>query len=267
VPTSSPNATATATARPTAPPSPTHGPTPTPRRTASPGGSSGAASSPGDDGGTPLGLGPFGPADGDHGPLGDDPLPSFDPPAPVDDAARPFPDAGPWPAFDWMTILPILLWATTSALGVGLFATVLRRTAVLEGNGSLSIFAVDRRRRRQIAGATAVLAAGERAAIQDGDRETDPETSVLLDGPAIEWGALSGRPALRFDAAAARNVERRTVGYRQVRISAGPDDVRTAEVGRIDRGDEIEVIGEDASYFRIRTPDGIEGWVPRYVIL
>jgi SH3-like domain-containing protein len=27
------------------------------------------------------------------------------------------------------------------------------------------------------------------------------------------------------------------------------------------------VIGEDDSYFRIRTPDGIEGWVPRYVIL
>jgi hypothetical protein len=144
---------------------------------------------------------------------------------------------------------------------------LLRRTAILEGNGSLSIFAVDRRRRREAAGATAVLEPGDGAAIEDTDPESDPETSVLLDGPAIEWGALSGRPALRFDAAAGRNVERRTVGYRQVRVSAGPDDVRTAELGRLDRGDEIEVIGEDDSYFRIRTPDGIEGWVPRYVIL
>jgi predicted amidohydrolase YtcJ len=29
----------------------------------------------------------------------------------------------------------------------------------------------------------------------------------------------------------------------------------------------FELIGEDASFFLIRTPDGVEGWVPRFVIL
>jgi hypothetical protein len=174
------------------------------------------------------------------------------------------------PSFDTATLFPILLWATMSAVGVAVFATIVRRAAVLDGNGSLSIFAVDRRRRRATGGATATPEPGGAAvATGAGDRELGPddEVSSLFDGPAIAWGALSDRPALRFDGPAGRDVERRTVGYRQVRISAGPDDVRTAEVGRIDRGDEIEVIGEDASYFRIRTPLGIEGWVPRYVIL
>jgi hypothetical protein len=146
---------------------------------------------------------------------------------------------------------------------------VLRRTAILEGNGSLSIFAVDRRRRR---GATEPAARPGTGGSGGTDGEaandaTEADPPGLLDGPGLAWGALPGRPALRFEAPAGRNVERRTVGYRQVRISAGPDDLRTAEVGRVDRGDEIEVIGEDASFFRIRTPDGTEGWVPRFVIL
>jgi hypothetical protein len=28
----------------------------------------------------------------------------------------------------------------------------------------------------------------------------------------------------------------------------------------------VELIGEDAAFFQIRTPEGVEGWVPRYVI-
>jgi hypothetical protein len=174
---------------------------------------------------------------------------------------------GGWPSFDGGTIVPILIWATTSTLGVVLFAMMLRRTAILEGNGSLSIFAVDRRRRRQTGGATTILEPGEGGGIAGGAPDLPTGPDGFLDAPAVAWGALTGRPALRFETPAGRNVERRRVGYRQVRISAGPDDVRTAELGRIDRGDEIEVIGEDASYFRIRTPDGIEGWVPRFVIL
>jgi SH3-like domain-containing protein len=93
---------------------------------------------------------------------------------------------------------------------------------------------------------------------------SDTETAEPVVSP---WAARTTHEARRFDKPAGRGVERRTVGYRQVRVSAGPDDVRTAEVGRVDRGDEIELIGEDASFFLIRTPDGVEGWVPRFVIL
>jgi SH3-like domain-containing protein len=50
-------------------------------------------------------------------------------------------------------------------------------------------------------------------------------------------------------------------------VSDGPDELTSNEVGRLDRGDEIEVIGEHEGALRIRTPSGLEGWVPRVVIV
>jgi SH3-like domain-containing protein len=50
-------------------------------------------------------------------------------------------------------------------------------------------------------------------------------------------------------------------------VSDGPDDIRTSEVGRLDRGDEVEVIGERDGFLKVRTPSGLEGWVPRVVIV
>jgi hypothetical protein len=149
-------------------------------------------------------------------------------------------------------------------LGVLLFAVLLRRSLVLEGTGSLAIFAIDRRRRqpaeRRVIAAVEAAPAVAAALVPALDTE-GPEPAVSA------WAARTTHAARRFDKPAGRGVERRTVGYRQVRVSAGPDDVRTPEVGRVDRGDEIELIGEDASFFLIRTPDGVEGWVPRFVIL
>jgi hypothetical protein len=55
------------------------------------------------------------------------------------------------------------------------------------------------------------------------------------------------RPPLKFTEKAAKGVQRGKIGYRQVRVSYGPDDVRTAEVGRVDLKDEVELIGEDES--------------------
>jgi hypothetical protein len=98
-------------------------------------------------------------------------------------------------------------------------------------------------------------------------------TSVNDDAPlaaaaAARAAMIAGakRPPLKFTSKAAKGVQRGKIGYRQVRVSAGPDDVRTAEVGRVDLKDEVEVIGEDESFFQVRTPEGVEGWVPRYVI-
>ena len=71
----------------------------------------------------------------------------------------------------------------------------------------------------------------------------------------------------RFGASPKAGVERRTIGYRLVRVSDGPDDIRSKEVGRLDRGDEVEVIAEHENFLRVRTPSGLEGWVPRVVIV
>jgi hypothetical protein len=72
---------------------------------------------------------------------------------------------------------------------------------------------------------------------------------------------------VRFDAPAAAGVERRRISYRLVRVSDAPDDIRSSEIGRLDRGDEVEVIGESGGYLQVRTASGLVGWVPRMVIV
>jgi uncharacterized protein YgiM (DUF1202 family) len=56
-------------------------------------------------------------------------------------------------------------------------------------------------------------------------------------------------------------------GYRLVRLSDGPDDLNSREIGRVDRGDEVEIIGEQGGFLQVRTPSGLEGWVPRVAIV
>jgi SH3-like domain-containing protein len=75
------------------------------------------------------------------------------------------------------------------------------------------------------------------------------------------------RVPARFATPARRGVERHLITYRWVRLSDGPDERASNEVGRLDRGDEIEVIGEHEGSLQVRTSDGLEGWVPRVVIV
>jgi hypothetical protein len=50
-------------------------------------------------------------------------------------------------------------------------------------------------------------------------------------------------------------------------LSDGPDDLRSSEIGRLDRGDEVEIIGDVGGFLQVRTPSGLEGWVPRIAIV
>jgi hypothetical protein len=76
----------------------------------------------------------------------------------------------------------------------------------------------------------------------------------------------TAREPERFDAPLQTGIDRRTIGYRLVRLSDGPDDLRSTEIGRLDLGDEIEVIGDLGGFVQVRTPGGLEGWVPRMAI-
>ena len=49
-------------------------------------------------------------------------------------------------------------------------------------------------------------------------------------------------PPRTFDKPPAKDAERAKVGYRRVRISSKPDAVRSRELGRLDRGDEVEIV-------------------------
>jgi len=85
---------------------------------------------------------------------------------------------------------------------------------------------------------------------------------------AATGGATSTvREPLRFQAPARPGVERRTIAYRLIRVADQPDATGSSEICRLDRGDEIEIIGEHEGYLQIKTPTGIEGWVQRMVIV
>jgi hypothetical protein len=71
----------------------------------------------------------------------------------------------------------------------------------------------------------------------------------------------------RFDSPPRGGADRRTIGYRLVRLSDGPDDLRSSEISRLDRGDEVEIIGDQGGFLQVRTPSGLEGWVPRIAIV
>ena len=59
-----------------------------------------------------------------------------------------------------------------------------------------------------------------------------------------------------FEKPPAKGVERATVGYHQVRISSKPDALRSEELGRLDRGDEVEIVDSYEGFLQVRTPDG-----------
>jgi len=64
-----------------------------------------------------------------------------------------------------------------------------------------------------------------------------------------------------------KGVERAKVGYRRVRISSEPDAVRSVELGRLDRGDEVEILESHEGFLRVRTPDDITGWILRHTVI
>jgi hypothetical protein len=68
---------------------------------------------------------------------------------------------------------------------------------------------------------------------------------------------------MRFGPRSIAGGQRRRVGYRLVRMSTEPDELLGAEVGRLDRGDEVEVLREESSYVLVLTPDDTIGWVHR----
>ena len=79
--------------------------------------------------------------------------------------------------------------------------------------------------------------------------------------------ALPAAPAPRtFAKKPAKGVERAKITYRQVRISSEPDVVQSVELGRLDRGDEVEILESFQGYLRVRTPDDITGWIVRHTI-
>jgi hypothetical protein len=170
-------------------------------------------------------------------------------------------------------MLPLGVWISTTILGLWVFAWVLRRP--------------QREADSPLAAALAMVAAAHEGFRRDvpkqasgtGDASASPaEAASAIDDWAplrSDASRLSGnrptgwqaRPALHFDKPAARDVVRRQITYRLVRLSDAPDDLRSTELMRLDRGDEIEIVGQELSFLQVRTPTGEIGWIPSVSII
>jgi len=87
-------------------------------------------------------------------------------------------------------------------------------------------------------------------------------------GTAAAIGASAAPRAPRaFASSSTAGAERVTVGYRRVRVSSKPDAVRSVELGRLEQGDEVEILESYEGFLRVQTPDGITGWIQRHTVV
>jgi hypothetical protein len=66
-------------------------------------------------------------------------------------------------------------------------------------------------------------------------------------------GALDGR-------------ERRLIRYTLVRLLDQPDELRGAEIGFLDSGDEVQLLEKRGVYWLVLTPDGRQGWIHKMTL-
>ncbi len=66
---------------------------------------------------------------------------------------------------------------------------------------------------------------------------------------------------LAFAAATTAATERRRVRYAVVPLVDAPDEIRSTEIGQLQEGDEVELLGSEGRWMRVRTPVGTIGFV------
>jgi hypothetical protein len=88
-------------------------------------------------------------------------------------------------------------------------------------------------------------------------RRTDP-LRVVAETPSLSFAA-SGLQTCE-------DYERRQIRYRLVRLLDCPDELRSAEIGVLDRGDEVLLLERRGVYWLVLCPDGRQGWVHRMTL-
>lgn len=239
-PSPKPNPQPTAVGTPTAAPSPevTPGPTGTPRQTPRP------SPRPSDG----AGIGGAGTTGGEG-----------------HDGGGPFGGLGGFLAFGAAAVqlangpyLPITSWVASCLLGLLMFAFVLRRRQAPD----------DTEFGFAMAGQLVTNLSGPVDHVPLDVEPVDPEATIpRWRRPSVQAARQSGRVSdivslpVQFTTPARHGEDRRVVGYRLVRVGDSPDEVRSVEIGRLDRDDEVEVLETTTHWARVRRPDGLEGWV------
>ena len=82
-------------------------------------------------------------------------------------------------------------------------------------------------------------------------RDTTPAPRLTFDAGLV--GPLDGR-------------ERRVIRYRVVRLLDSPDELRGAEIGYLDQGDEVQLLEKYGAYWLVLSPDGQQGWLHKMTL-
>jgi hypothetical protein len=81
--------------------------------------------------------------------------------------------------------------------------------------------------------------------------------------------AVAEAPSLSFAASGLKtgeDYERRQIRYRLVRLLDSPDELRSSEIGVLDRGDEVLLLERRGVYWLVMCPDGRQGWLHRMTL-
>jgi len=89
-------------------------------------------------------------------------------------------------------------------------------------------------------------------------RRTDPLRASAALAPHMSFEAAGVMPLA--------NYERRTIGYRLVRLLDSPDELRATEIGVVDEGDEVQLLDRHGAYWLVLCPDGRQGWIHRMTL-
>lgn len=81
--------------------------------------------------------------------------------------------------------------------------------------------------------------------------------------------AATSTARMSFATGAVRAVEgreRRVIRYRVVRLLDAPDELRSADIGSLDQGDEVQLIERSGAYWLVLCPDGRQGWLHKMTL-
>lgn len=161
---------------------------------------------------------------------------------------------------------PMGLWLMATIAGMFLFLFMMRRGRRDERHPVTGALADDDGALPAALGVgTAALANGE-TSLEEAQMPRWRRPSLQAARHASRYGPPVSRPALKFNEPPGSGIERVAVHYRFVRVADSPDDIRSVELGRLDRGDEVDVLDRRTGFAFVRAPDGLEGWVPRMTI-
>ena len=81
--------------------------------------------------------------------------------------------------------------------------------------------------------------------------------------------SLASQQPMSFDGGRVEPVqghERRTIRYRVVRLLDAPDELRSADIGQLDQGDEVQLLEKSGAYWLVLCPDGRQGWIHKMTL-